>query len=627
MREGLGPPSKQARREAALRGLVFEHGRVRVDPGVAVGETEGRLAEAARAVREAPARPEPLAELGWELVRIGWLEHAEAALRTALDIDPGRWEIRAELAKNLQRQGRYPLAAEEWRRILAARPEDGRAHSRLAMVLYLAEDPEGAHRHLAEAQRLGISLDGSMVPAHFSSLLADGGAAVWKPTLGSGLAPFAEGAAVSIGPQRRVDAGGGKAHSNESSIAGLGNELVAAWNDERDPGDNGEWSLGVGVSLDGGATWKDFLMPQPGAEPGTFQGDPMTAYDPRTGNLWAGGISFFGETAIYVARKAPGASSFGTPVILQSGGFLDKGWMVAGRGPVSANTTRLYVAYNLGLQTSSDLGATWSTITPLDAAGVGFHPRLGPGGELYITYWDFDVGVKLYRSFDGGATLLGPTQIATRMDTWGTQDGSRFPGLFRVANLNWLAVDPNDGSLYCVFHDTTQVVSDQSDVDIYLIRSTDQGATWSTPQIVNGDANPPGDQFHPWIEVDAAGRVHLLYFDTRHTAQMDDVEHGMIDVYYAVSLDQGATFSEYRLTAAPFDSADAVWAVGGQFVGDYLGAVSVVDSQGEALQVLYPTAENGDLDLWNRRIAFAADPIFTDGFESGDTNAWSARVP
>jgi hypothetical protein len=353
----------------------------------------------------------------------------------------------------------------------------------------------------------------------------------------------------------------------------------------------------------------------------------MTAYDPRTGNLWAGGISFFGNTAIYVARKAPGSSSFGTPVILQSGGFIDKGWMVAGRGPVSANTTRLYVAYNLGLQTSSDLGATWSAPAALDAAGVGFHPRIGPAGELYITYWDFDTGVKLYRSFDGGATLLGPTQIATRMDTWGTQDGSRFAGTFRVANLNWLAVDPNDGSLYCVFHDTTQVVSGQSDVDIYIIRSTDQGVTWSTPQIVNGDASPPGDQFHPWIEVDDAGRVHVLYFDSRHTVQMDGTEHGMFDVYYAVSLDQGSTFSEYRLTAAPFDSADAVWAVGGQFLGDYLGAVPVVDSGGEALQVLYPTTENGDLDLWNRRIGFAADPIFIDGFESGNTNAWSDRVP
>ncbi len=29
-------------------------------------------------------------------------------------------------------------------------------------------------------------------------------------------------------------------------------------------------------------------------------------------------------------------------------------------------------------------------------AGIGFLPRVGPGGEVYVAYWDFDVGVKLH---------------------------------------------------------------------------------------------------------------------------------------------------------------------------------------------------------------------------------------
>lgn len=301
--------------------------------------------------------------------------------------------------------------------------------------------------------------------------------------------------------------------------------------------------------------------------------------------------------------------------------------MAAGRDPDDASQTRLYVAYNLGLQVSTDLGQSWSAVTPLDSMRVGFHPRVGPGGELYITYWDFDFGVLLLRSFDGGTTLEGPFQIATRMDTWGTQDGSCAPGLFRTANLNFLAVDPTDGTLYCVFHDTTQVVGGQSDLDVYLIRSTDQGTTWTTPRIVNGDFDPPGDQFLPWIEVDTAGRVHLIYFDTRHTPQLDDTEHGMIDVYDALSLDQGDSWSETRLTTAPFDSADAVWQTNGQFLGDYLAATPTTDASGDALHVLYPTTENGDLDLWTRRIEFTGTPLFSDGFETGDTTEWTDSFP
>lgn len=76
-------------------------------------------------------------------------------------------------------------------------------------------------------------------------------------------------AQVKVGPQIRIDANGGTAAANETSIAGSGfnnnnNEIVAAWNDYRGSYFDIEigwveigW-IGVAVSNDGGATWTDY---------------------------------------------------------------------------------------------------------------------------------------------------------------------------------------------------------------------------------------------------------------------------------------------------------------------------------------------------------------------------------
>ena len=114
-----------------------------------------------------------------------------------------------------------------------------------------------------------------------------------------------------------------------------------------------------------------------------------------------------------------------------------------------------------------------------------------------MAYWDYSNGVLLSRSFDGGQTFQNEIIIAIRMDVWGTQDGSRFPGLFRVPPFNYLAVDQNNGTLYCVYFDTTNIVGGNFNVDLYFTKSTNQGLNWTTPVVINGDANPPGDQFRP----------------------------------------------------------------------------------------------------------------------------------
>lgn len=574
---------------------------------------QGRLLEAlelyVEAVLAAPAEAEPLEALGRCLRFLGRSGAAATAFATALAHQPTRTSSLAELAKTQEALGLREDAIASWLRVLADESHQGMAHARLAAAYHLSGDRAAALYHYAQALELRAAVPAAVMDTHSEDLSAP------NQHFRSPALP------ILVGEPIRIDSGGTFGAAETSVVASPSGEIVAAWNDLRERGAGDYWSLGAGLSLDGGQTWSDQLLRPAGVGAEKFEGDPMSAYDPRTGTFWVGGIVFF-DGSIFVARKAPGASSLEAPVVIQQGVALDKGWLAAGPAPGNPSQTRLYVAYNLGLQTSTDLGSTWSEVTPL-TFGLAYHPRVGPLGELYISFWDFDDGIFLQRSFDGGATLSAPIRIATRVDTWGTQDGSRFPGRFRVPPLAYLAIDPNNGTLFCVYFDTTALVADQANIDLYLTRSSDQGATWTTPQAINSDGSPPGDQFHPWLEVDARGRLHLLFYDSRHTVQNDDAIDGRFDVYYALSTDDGQSWQEQRLTAAPFSSAETAWPgfPDEQFLGDFQGLAVA----GNRVTAVYASTQNGDLDIFAQ--ALSVGEIFTGGFESGDFSAWSHVSP
>ena len=617
-----GPSS--ARLQQALTGLAFDSGRVRVvaalpedtqpTPGGATqidnqvrqllrqGRKRQALEAAVRAVRSSPANGPALTLLSLALRRAGLVDAAAAAARTAIDLQPHAAPPRIALARSLEQSGRYDDALAAWKAVAASTPSTPQVQRRLAALHHLLGDRESAARHAAATA-------GSNWPLA-AGRLAD------RAERRSIELP------VSVGPAVRIDTGGGMAHAAEVSLAATDDGLlVAAWNDLREAGAAGEWRLGWATSDDAGLSWSDGLLRPPGALPGDFEGDPMTAFDPRTGTLWVGGTQFFGDE-LYLSRRPAGAAEFTAPEIVATG-FLDRGQLVAAPDPQQPQTTLLHMAHISGLQTSADFGQTWGAVVAWAESGFAHHPTAGLDGEVYVTYSDFEDRILMQRSLDGGSTLESAVEVAIRMDTWDTQDGSRFPGLFRVAPLPFLASSPVDGTLYCVYFDTTEVVEGQANVDLYLTTSGDRGLTWSLPSVVNEDADPPGDQFHPWIEVDDAGRIHLVFFDSRNTLQDDDVEDGRIDVYHSVSNDSGASWTETRLTSQPFSTDVAQWSVNQlQFLGDYLGLATA----GGRTWVAYPTTENGDLDLFVREIA-VGELIVADGFESGATTAWTGSSP
>src|SRR5262249_41125039 len=142
-------------------------------------------------------------------------------------------------------------------------------------------------------------------------------------------------------------------------------------------------------------------------------------------------------------------------------------------------------------------------------------------------------------------------------------------GSFRANSFPAMDVDgssgPNRGNIYIVWADLRN-----TDADVFLIRSTNGGTSWSTAKRINDDPVHNGkDQVFPAVAVDATtGEVIVSFYDRR-----DDPANHLINTYVARSSDGGVTFQANR------KMSDRNWdpnndGFGGAFIGDYTGAAA-----------------------------------------------------
>jgi len=184
---------KQKILREAMQGLRYDTGRVRIDPdhprnlqGVGTieaarakyrqGEYDlthynnflGAIRNFSDAVIIKPDEPTLYLGLGKSLDYKGRPEQAEAAYRTALDLNPELVEAHALLAANLYAAGKDQNAIDEWNLVIGLDPNDGEAHGRLALAYYYQNNYTLSQKHLEQADRLGY--DG--IPPQFRPLLA-----------------------------------------------------------------------------------------------------------------------------------------------------------------------------------------------------------------------------------------------------------------------------------------------------------------------------------------------------------------------------------------------------------------------------------------------------------------------
>lgn len=330
-------------------------------------------------------------------------------------------------------------------------------------------------------------------------------------------------------------------------------------------------------SEDGGYTWLSGVLSSP--EYGVW-GDPVIIADT------AGDFYFFHLSNPAVGNwidrivcqkfdKQTKTWNNGSFAGLNGAKAQDKPWAVV--DPVSNN---IYVTWtqfdsygstnpdcqsNILFSKSTDGGASWSQAVKIneiagdcidsDHTVEGAVPAVGPNGEIYVA-WSGPAGIVFTRSFDAGLTW--PEQniaVTPQPGGWDIE----IPGVSRSNGMPITLCDlsqgPNRGAIYINYADQS---NGSNDTDVWLVKSTDGGNTWSEPLRVNDDA-PGKHQFFTWMAIDQSnGMLYCVFYDRRNH------NNNATDVYMAVSDDGGLSFQNFKVSEEPFTPSSS-----GYFFGDY----------------------------------------------------------
>ncbi|RMI09826.1 MAG: hypothetical protein D6681_06685, partial [Calditrichaeota bacterium] len=333
---------------------------------------------------------------------------------------------------------------------------------------------------------------------------------------------------------------------------------------------------------DGGQTWQG----SPQGTGGPNSGDPAAVID-LNGYYYVGFITNnFGQG---VARSTDEGQTWPMTVTIASDGSLDKNHLWVDNSPTSPHQGNLYSAWtdfggnnnnNIELSRSTDGGMTWSNPVNISSAvGSGSHDQgvniqTGPNGEVYAVWaiydsWPSDeTAIGFAKSTDGGATWQPAQRIITNIR--GIRNSGTSKNM-RVASFPVMAVDisggPRNGWIYVVWSNIgVPGVNNGPDIDVYMIRSSDGGSTWSSPIRVNQDPSGLGKQhYFPWITCDPeTGALSVIFYDDRN------VSPSQCEVFVANSLDGGDTWEDFKVSDVAFTPSPIPGLANGYF-GDYIG--------------------------------------------------------
>ncbi|MDP3463207.1 MAG: GEVED domain-containing protein [Bacteroidales bacterium] len=232
------------------------------------------------------------------------------------------------------------------------------------------------------------------------------------------------------------------------------------------------------------------------------------------------------------------------------------------------------------ISNSSDDGDTWTTRQNISAAinagshNQGVNIQTGPNGEVYAAWavydgWPTDeTAIGFAKSLDGGTTWSTASRIISNIRGIRTSETGKN---MRVNSFPVMTVDisggSNNGTIYLVWSNIgVPGVNTDVSIDVYMIKSTNQGATWSTPIRVNQDEFGQGKQhYFPWITCDPEnGILSVIFYDDRN------VSSTQCEVYCANSDDGGETWEDFKVSDVAFTPAPIPGLAGG-YMGDYLG--------------------------------------------------------
>ncbi len=411
--------------------------------------------------------------------------------------------------------------------------------------------------------------------------------------------------------------------------------LLATFQDGRfADGDGGALVNGYAVSRDGGLTWTRALAPaltSVNGGPYFRATDPVAAIGPQ-GDFYLNGLAaldaIFDQSAVVLHRSTDQGATWTRPlVIFQSANaqtFADKNWLVVNDLPAAPNRGRLVATWtnftstangtatgnNIVAAVSDDRGDTWTAsvnVTPAGSSNQGSQPFFLPDGSLGVVYITFfssnnvtSFSINFKRSTDGGLTFpTAATNVAGFVSGW--DDPELRDGVFLPA----ATVARQTGEIFVTF---AAVVAGSP--RIMLTKSTDLGATWTSPLAISDQ--PAGvSVMNPAVATSPDGRtVGAVFIDKRQAPG----GRGFVDHYAALSFDHGVTWQpNFRLSEVSSDLRYGPPTPRGVMLGDYL-ALAASPASTQSWVAIWCDTRTGDSDPFVARFAASPQP---------DLAAWS----
>jgi hypothetical protein len=385
--------------------------------------------------------------------------------------------------------------------------------------------------------------------------------------------------------------------ANEPSIAvdpTNPDKMVIGWRQFDDVLSNFR-QAGYGYSSNGGQNWTF-----PGViEPTIFRSDPVLGVD-KSGNFYYNSLTnVTGNFTCNVYKSVNGGATWDLGTDAHGG---DKQWMAID-GTNGPGTGNIYSCWNSSYSScspgfftrSADAGASYEDCVEVAGSPYWGTMEVGPDGELYTGGGGSFDGVIVVKTTN--AQIPGST-IAWNSVTYVDLDGylSGNAPINPVGILGQVSVDvdrssgPGRGNVYVMASVVRLSVTDPADV--MFAKSTDGGATFSSPVRINTDVSTDNYQWFGTMSVAPNGRIDVIWLDTR-----DDVPGSfMSSLYYCYSEDQGATWSINKRLSAAFDPT--VGYPQQAKMGDYFDMVS--DDGGAHLS--WANTLNGEQDVYYTHI-------------------------
>ena len=390
-------------------------------------------------------------------------------------------------------------------------------------------------------------------------------------------------------------------------------------------------------STDGGETWN-----VAGALP--FGGtccDPTVSWSSDGSKAYAATLGGH-PLKNYIYRSADGGQTWtdldtetGADPRREVGSGTDKEYLHVDTHSTGSCLDTIYLTWHesntMMFSRSTDMAHTWSSPVSLSGGsaerGIGSDITSDINGRVYYIWPAFSSKKILVRTSDDCGVTFNPT-----VDIASTQASFDFPipsidNRYAFVYVS-AAVDQTTGtfggSVYAAWTDSTATTSSTASANharIQVAYSRDSGATWatSTPHEI-ADANTV-DRWHQWLAVGEDGTVHVVYYDTRN-----DPTRTSVDMYWSTSTDGAVTWS----TPEKLTSEISPHMEDGFQFGDYNGLDIVMD---ELIAVFTDNRNEGGLttdssDIYAAgRVVDGSSSIFADGFETGDSTAWSSTSP